>query len=111
MAITGLEWVFIFSIIILVVVIFLVTKYPTLRIGLGAALIVLGLLLFLIPFVGLFLGGASLVFGIFLLVWGVTTLSSKRQHHHLRICPGCGRDISSFPSDIKRCPYCGKELS
>jgi len=29
----------------------------------------------------------------------------------LRICPGCGRDISSFPSDIKRCPYCGRELA
>ncbi|MEM2528710.1 MAG: hypothetical protein QXG40_04860 [Ignisphaera sp.] len=110
MAVVGLELFAIFLIILLVILI-VVIKYPTLRMGLGAALVVLGILLPSIPLVGQFFGGISLVFGVFLLGWGVATLLSKRQHHHLRICPGCGRDISSFPSDIKRCPYCGRELT
>ncbi|MEM0233242.1 MAG: hypothetical protein QXL22_04400 [Candidatus Nezhaarchaeales archaeon] len=108
MAVTGLEWALI-PLVILLVVLFLAIKYPSLRVGFGAALTVLGILLFFIPIIGPILGGISLVFGIFLLGWGAATLS--KRHHYLRICPGCGRDISSFPSDIKKCPYCGRELA
>lgn len=25
-------------------------------------------------------------------------------------CPNCGRDLTNIPSDIKTCPYCGKPL-
>ncbi len=25
-------------------------------------------------------------------------------------CPGCNRDLSNLPSDIRKCPYCGTKL-
>jgi DNA-directed RNA polymerase subunit RPC12/RpoP len=29
----------------------------------------------------------------------------------ITLCPNCGRDLTTIPSDIKTCPYCGKPLT
>ena len=114
MPIQGIEWLVISTLIFLIFIIIAV-KYPTIRVGVGAALIVIGLLLSMVPLVGLFLAASSLIVGSFLLGWGIASIMMKSRegtvHQLIRICPRCGRNLSTLPQDIKRCPYCGNELA
>jgi hypothetical protein len=36
--------------------------------------------------------------------------STGTAQQPLRLCPKCGRNLTSFPSRIKACPFCGGEL-
>ena len=58
---------------------------------------------------------SSLIVGSFLLGWGIASIMMKGKegsvHQLIRICPRCGRNLSTLPQDIKRCPYCGNELA
>ena len=114
--ISGLEWLAVFTVIwwvvILLIPLILAVKFPSVRIALGAVVLGLGVVLSLIPIIGIFLGILPILLGVFLLVWGYTSRSEKEKevYRPIRICPKCGRDLSHFPEDIKRCPYCGNEL-
>jgi len=115
MAVVGYEWLAIlFSIwlAVLVVPLVLAIKFPSLRIGLGAAALVLGIILSFIPLIGIFIGILPILLGVFLLGWGLASRSEKEKevYRPTRICVKCGRDLSRFPEDIRRCPYCGNEL-
>jgi len=33
---------------------------------------------------------------------------TEEPRRPLRVCPGCGRDLSQFPDDIKVCPFDGE---
>ena len=108
----GVEWILI-PLIILIIILILAVKFPSFRTALGAMVLVLGIILSLIPVIGIFLGILPILLGVFLLVWGLASRSEKKKeiYRPIRICPKCGRDLSQFPDDIKRCPYCGNELT
>jgi len=111
--ITYYEWMLTaiaFWLIVLTLLFIVAMKKPSARIGMGIAILVLGIFLLFLPAIGL-LGIAPLVAGVFLLVWGLADKLEKRETRKaLRICPRCGRDLSRFPNDIRRCPYCGNDL-
>ncbi|MEM1966822.1 MAG: zinc ribbon domain-containing protein [Nitrososphaerota archaeon] len=114
MAIQGVEWLIL--LIITIVAIYLVVKFPTLRLGIGVFFTIIGILLFLIPLIGPILGALPFAFGLALIVWGAVSLAHRKENKTLqqpvltRICPKCGRNLSNFPGDIKNCPYCGNQL-
>ena len=67
--------------------------------------------------VGMLFACAFIIPGVLIVRKGLMSISSKREIQankvlqFTRICPRCGRNLSNFPDDIKRCPYCGNELS
>jgi hypothetical protein len=48
---------------------------------------------------------ASMLVGALLCIYAIVS-----EPRPVRICPKCGRVLSSFPSEIKLCPFCGNQL-
>ncbi len=100
-------------IIIIVVGIMFVTKDPRITAISGAVLIVIGLAIGMIPLIGIFIAIVPFLVGVVLMVWGIAEVNTRTKSadkREIRICTKCGRDLSTLPKDIKRCPYCGNEL-
>jgi len=100
-------------IIIIVVGVMFVTRDPRVTAISGAVLIVIGLAIGIIPIIGILIAIVPFLVGVVLMVWGIAEVSAKTKsakRREIRICTKCGRDLSSLPRDIKRCPYCGNEL-
>jgi len=112
------------AIIILLVLRWSFSRYKSIfDVMIGSVLIIFG-----VPFlfanyyspegalVGILYACVFLIPGILIVRKGLTSMSSKgemrtsRVYQFTRICPRCGRNLSNFPDDIKRCPYCGNEL-
>ncbi|MDQ1280937.1 MAG: hypothetical protein QG670_2200 [Thermoproteota archaeon] len=60
--------------------------------------------------VAFFFGGSStlplIVMSAVLLVGGYILKSKSAK----RLCKNCGKDITYQPMDIKKCPYCGRDI-
>ena len=101
-------------IIVIVVGVMFVTRDPRVTAISGAVLIVIGLAIGMIPLIGIFIAIVPFLVGVVLMAWGIAEVNARTKsagQREIRICPKCGRDLSSLPRDIKRCPYCGNELA
>lgn len=100
-------------------------QFPAYRVKIGAIVVFASVILpvflarnarepfeFLLPLIVLTFG---LILGFGLLVWGFATRQKERHEtrplSRPKYCSRCGKSLSSFPSDIKLCPYCGDRLS
>jgi hypothetical protein len=99
---------------LLIVPVVITYVYPRIRIWLGAAMLGLSILLLLMPSMGWMLGVVSLIDGFFLLGLGLASgrqeETGTRAKQPIGRCPRCSESLSSFPSEIKFCPYCANPI-
>jgi len=56
----------------------------------------------------LLFGGPFVAIGAILIIGGYYV---KGQEPKARVCPNCNRNLRTLPTDIQKCPYCGRTLS
>jgi len=104
-----------------IVPLWLAIKFPTFRVGVGFVTFVLSIVVLYIQLtmettLGFVVtsGFFGTVFGFCLMAWGIATRAPAEEikaQEVARVCPKCGKNLSSFPDDIQLCPYCGNQLA